>query len=217
MNVVLKSLIAAGVVAIGAGQAQATTFDRSLTGVVANFSESQFNFSGLHFDRFDLPLSGLDSSDSFTVAQGDIINEIVTLDTPYTIPTSMVRTDILQYLTGSSFPSENTGVDGTFTFFLGGSQVGSFGYSSTTSSSLASFAANFPPNNGAFTWDSFTNGFTINTLATPATLDGSFFEYELASTPVPEPAAWAMMLVGFGLIGGAMRTQSRAKTATLTT
>jgi hypothetical protein len=30
------------------------------------------------------------------------------------------------------------------------------------------------------------------------------------ATPAPEPAAWMMMLAGFGLVGGAMRSAKRA-------
>ncbi len=33
--------------------------------------------------------------------------------------------------------------------------------------------------------------------------------YSLSNTGVPEPAAWAMMLAGFGLVGGAMRRRSK--------
>jgi len=42
----------------------------------------------------------------------------------------------------------------------------------------------------------------------PVNLTGSL---KMVSGPVPEPASWAMMLGGFGLVGGAMR--SRRKTA----
>ena len=216
MKHLLKGLTTAAVIAIGAGQAQATTFSDSLSGAVADFQHSSFDFGGNHYERYVLPLSGLDSSNSFTVSMGDTIDSTVTLDMPYTIPMSELYTNILEIHSGSNFPNEPTGVDGTFTFFLAGSPVASFTYSSTTSQQLASYTANFPPNNGALTWDSFTNDFTINTLATPATLDGSLFFYDLVSNSVPEPATWAMMLVGFGVVGGAMRAQSRAKAASLT-
>ena len=145
---------------------------------------------------------------------GDTINATVTLDGLYTVPQSQLYTNFLQFFTGSAFPSENTGVDGTFTFYNGGTQVASFSYFSTTSGSLASYTANFPPSNGAFTFDSFTNAVHINDLATPATLDGGFLFYDLVSSAAPEPATWAMMLVGLGLAGGALRARARAKTAT---
>ncbi len=33
------------------------------------------------------------------------------------------------------------------------------------------------------------------------------------SAPVPEPATWAMMIVGFGLVGGTMRSRQKAAVA----
>ena len=41
---------------------------------------------------------------------------------------------------------------------------------------------------------------------------GYIFYGTSASSPTPEPASWALMLGGFGLVGGAMRSR-RAKTA----
>ena len=142
-----------------------------------------------------------------------MINSTVTLDQSYTIPASQLHTDFLQYFFGSNFPNENTGVDGTFTLYNQGSVVATYGYGSTTSNALASYAALFPPLNGAVTFDSFTNVFTIDTLATPATIDSSAFEYALVSPGVPEPATWGLMIVGLGLAGGAMRRRARLTVA----
>ena len=214
MTILMKALAAVAGLTIGASTAHATVYTTTQTGAVANFQASQFTFGGNHYDRFILPLSGLDSSNAFTVSLGDTIDATVTLDGLYTIPTSQLYTNILQIFTGSGFPNENTGVDGTFTFYNGGTQVASFNYSSTTSGSLASYTANFPLNNVAFTFNSFTNAVHINDLATPATLDGGYFFYDLVSSAAPEPATWTMMLVGFGLVGGALRARAKAKTAT---
>jgi len=93
--------------------------------------------------------------------------------------------------------------------------VASFSYSSTTSNQLASYAANFPPANTGFTFDSFTNVATINTLATPATVDGSYFFYDLVSSAAPEPAAWMVMILGIGGVGAAAREQRRKRTTTV--
>jgi hypothetical protein len=186
-----------------AAASQAATFSVSLSGDPSQFTESQFPFDGLSFDQFTLSLTGFGAP--FTVMQGDEIDSTVTLTAPYTIPTAPVRTDILQFFTGSTFPSENTAVTGTFTFFDGVTPVGVFNYDSTTSNALASFAVNFSPANPAFTFTSFTNVVTITDLATPATLDGSFFEYDLVSPGVPEPGVWMLMVGGVGLAGAAMR------------
>jgi len=205
--------ILAAVAALGAGaasQSHATAFTLSLTGDPTTFTETQFISGSSAYDQFSMGLSGLDATNAITVSQGDTISSTVTLTSAYTIGTASGHTDILQFFFGEGFPSENTGVDGTFNFYDGASLVATFGYSSTTSSSLASYTANFPPGNPAFTFDSFTNDLTINDLATSATLDNSSFSYALV-TPVPEPATWVMMMLGVGAAGLALRTGRRLK------
>src|SRR6185312_9255525 len=86
------------------------TFDISLTGSTANFSESQFDFNGQHYDRFYVDLSGLNQDNAFTVSQGDTINNTVTFDNEITVPGSEDHTNFLQDLTGTTFENENTGV-----------------------------------------------------------------------------------------------------------
>lgn len=191
--------------------AQAASFTVDLTGNVADFSAYQIDFAGLHFDGQYLALSGLDSSNAFTVDQGDDIFATVTLDSVYTIALSQVRTDILQYFFGTGFTGNTTQVTGNFNFYNGATLTASFGYGSSTSGQLASFAAVFPPSNGAFSFDSFTNAVTITGLDAPATLDGSAFNYALVSDirAVPEPASWALMIGGFTLVGTAMRQRRR--------
>jgi PEP-CTERM motif len=213
MKTLLKTALFASAFAF-AGHAQAATFAVSLTGNVANFSNSQFNFGGLHFNNFGLGLSGLDSSNAFTVAQGDEINSTVTLDQLYTISTSIVRTDLLQFFFGTGFSGAGTQVTSQFDFYNGATLVNSFSTISSTSNALASFAAVFPPNNGAFTFDSFTNHVVIDILDQPATLDSSSFNYSLVSNAVPEPASWALMIAGFGLVGSAARRRQRTVSVT---
>jgi hypothetical protein len=72
------------------------------------------------------------------------------------------------------------------------------------------------PGNGT---SSTTNGvvtFRVNpgdSLITGATFSSTFnaFEFDNLSTDLPEPAAWAMMIFGFALVGGSLRRRPTTK------
>ena len=212
----MKSQLLAGAAALSAlflaSGAQAASFTLNLNGQVANFTQQTLTCCGSSFDAHFLNLTGLDSSNAITVNQGDTINATVTLDQLLTVPASQVRTDFLLFVNGTGLPSNPTAVSGTFTLFNGATQIASYTYSSSTSGGLANFAAIFPPNNVAFTFDSFTDNFSIDTLAQTSVLNNSSIEYALVSVAVPEPAAWALMLIGVGLAGAALRRQPRLAT-----
>lgn len=81
-----------------------------------------------------------------------------------------------------------------------------------------SVAAGLVPVPGS--WSTFTASYTATvadaggaitlTLASPGG-QGDFDNVTLAdTTAVPEPASWALMIVGFGLVGGAVRRRSLA-------
>jgi choice-of-anchor C domain-containing protein len=55
---------------------------------------------------------------------------------------------------------------------------------------------------------------TTITITTNGTAQGVFGAAldNVAAIAVPEPAAWALMLAGFGLVGGAMRRRQRSRT-----
>lgn len=65
--------------------------------------------------------------------------------------------------------------------------------------------------NGVVTY-TVTSGPSI-TGATFLSAGGNAFEFDNLSAAVPEPAAWGMMILGFGLIGGALRRRSSVKTS----
>jgi hypothetical protein len=68
------------------------------------------------------------------------------------------------------------------------------------------FIQSFSRNYG-FAPGSTTVGFGINRLGVA---DNLTFDRINMPGAVPEPATWAMMIGGFGLVGGAMRTRRRA-------
>lgn len=213
MKTFVGTVAAVAVLAGWAGAAAAANFDLNLTGVVSEGSFSQQTIGATHYDQWVLALSGLDAGNAITVAQGDTITATITLDQPFTVPASQLLTSFSFLLFGSAFPSEDTGVKAIDThFFLSGNPGPSSSNSSTTTSSQ--LAAGFifsPPNNGAFTFDSLTSSFTINDLAQSATLDGSAISYTLFSgSATPEPASWALMLLGFGGLGATLRQRRRA-------
>ena len=213
----VKYLVAASALALWAGQAQAATFSLNLTGVVANSQFFSFDSGGTHYDQWLLPLSGLDPSDQITVSQGDTIDATITLDQLFTIPASVQLTNIGFFLSGSAFPAINTGVTGTTTLFNGLTQVVTGSATTTTSSQLANTADFFSPNNPAFTFDSMTSSFNIYDLSQSATLNNAAISYTLFSpsaVAVPEPGTWAMMLIGLGGLGAAMRSRRKAAVAT---
>lgn len=75
---------------------------------------------------------------------------------------------------------------------------------------------NFGSNNLAGTENSTTYIFRTNatafTTGTFGVIDGSTLQGFTFAPTVPEPATWAMMLGGFGLLGGAVRRSRRATT-----
>jgi hypothetical protein len=212
----MKLAMAASVLALGVGHARAaTTYDLNFTAVAADGSTANFYGGTSYYNQYSVTLSPLDPSQAFTVEQGDTINATVTFDGPFTIPASVTRTNFAFFLEGDAFPNENTGVDSDITIYNGSNIVLEQSGSTTTSGFLASTTDIYPPNNGPITFDSFTTSFTISDLATPASVYRGVFDYTLvqdnAVAVAPEPAAWALMLLGFGGLGAVIRT--RRKTA----
>lgn len=208
-------LLAASAMALCAGGASAANFDLTLTGVVSQGSFSNQTIGATHYDQWFLSLSGLSALNAFDIHEGDTINATINLDQAFTIPASQQLTTFGFYLFGGAFPQINTGTSNiTTSFFLDGNPglVGTG--SSSTSSQVAASVAFFPPDNGPITFNSVTSSFTINVLPQTATVDGSGILYTLFSAAaVPEPSSWALMLIGFGGLGAALRARRRSSLA----
>lgn len=211
-KLVKSSMAVVAACVLWGGTAQAAVHTLLLTGTVSNGNFSFQEIGPIHYDQWVLSLDGLDSLNAFNVEQGDTINATITLDQLFTVPASVDITTFGFALGGAGFPGGNTGTNGTFDFFNGITLVKSGAGGTTTSTQIASGVAFFPPDNGAFTFDSFITSFTIDTLSGPASLDYALATYTLFSPSgaVPEPATWAMMIVGFGGVGAMVRRRRAA-------
>lgn len=92
--------------------------------------------------------------------------------------------------------------DGTSTTLTGGAIVNDPSLDNPGNRTLAE-------TNGVVTYN-----VTSGALLTGATFSSgtNAFEFDNLAVAVPEPAAWAMMIVGFALVGGALRRRSRTST-----
>jgi hypothetical protein len=132
------------------------------------------------------------------------INYSSTLHVPTSSTVSLVYVDLYAYVPtdGTSYlPEKLSDVTSILTNYNGPADPYLF-YQSTEYS--ASAGHHFDAGSiGAFSIDGITSGFDI--------LQGNPDEIVLAAygyqVGVPEPATWAMMLLGFGGVGGALRTR----------
>ena len=186
-----------------AGSAQATNYIENLTGAIADFSPISGTEPGYYsYTGATLSLSGFTEIPVATI--GDTIDVTVTLDHPYTIPASASYTGLLLYLSGG--PGGGGQDLFNWTFYNGLTPVATLNSSSTTSGDVTTFGLLYPPDDHAFTFTSFTDNITIGAPYNlgPADLTSASFEYN-NDTAIPEPAAWALMLVGFAGLGAALR------------
>jgi len=135
---------------------------------------------------------------------------------------------------GDAFGPVGDGIMQSVATIIGQSYKLSFGLSSEDVAGTSELEvliggqATFYSLSSAGTW--FLKGFTLQTIdfvATSAITDIKFIETQnssggnndplidgvsfAAASPAPEPASWAMMLGGFGLLGASLRAQRRAR------
>ena len=217
----LTILAAASAFAMWAGQAAADTYTLNLTSGAPTFS---VNDNGVvTTQRYDFAATGFpDVLPSVQVGDEVIIN--FSFDGgPITLPgTSYI--DVTQfYLSGDGFPSGDTATYGTTTLFIGGlsgavvtsgSEGDVHNFGTTTSDGVASDQV-FGSPVGPLTFDAISTDFFISRIA-GSTAPGTFGTLGFVSISadsrefdptVPEPATWALMLLGFGGLGAALRAQ----------
>ena len=208
-------LFLAAAAVVQAVPAAAVTHIITVTANPTNTTTNSFTFNGSEFNTGNLIV---DPFDMFTVEEGDIIEVTLTLASGFTVPGS------IEQLFGFNF-FRSDGVDptiiedpnqvvvdgtGVFSFSMGPTGLSSNTQGGACGNCLTAIMGQIPGN--SFTFDKLILSQTVLNLEAPYTIDRASFSYQLRDIAgaVPEPATWAMMIMGFGLIGGAMR-QRKAK------
>jgi hypothetical protein len=204
----LKALTTAAAALLVTAPASAATYVLNLTGTVSQANSGSFPFQGDTIQYWNLALNGLTP---LTLVQGDVVRATVQLNQTLTVPATsemFIGFNLFQG-NGAVSPILPVSTSGTMTFNPGG--MGQIGPVSTACGNcIASIA--FLGASNAVSFGSLYTEFTIDTLTDPSFLiDGASVSYQLRDpiSAVPEPATWAMMIFGFGLVGGAMRVRRR--------
>ncbi len=205
----LRLLAFAAAALVIAAPSSAATIVLNLTANPANTTTNTFTFAGSTFNTANLIF---DPFEPFTVQQGDIIQATITFSSGFTVPASGEQLFGVNFIGLDSesplgYPDqEGPDNEGTLVFDY---TVGPTGLPNNTqggscSNCLTSIAGQIPGN--SFVFDSISLTETVTELNAPFTIGSASFSYQLRDVgAVPEPATWAMMITGFGLVGGAMR------------
>lgn len=208
-----RSLTAAALLLVGtfgsAMPASAATYVLELQASTANISLAEVNSGGLRF-RFQTitPLAGYSP---LTFVLGDVIQAHIRLDAPLTVASGTAYNAMDFFLGDTTGAAGPTGTSGTTTLFLGGNP---FAVQNSGTTSFAFLFNSYTSFSGtAFSFDEVQSDFTITELGSDSItpdfigLRGITVDQVAA---VPEPATWAMLIAGFGLVGAALRRPRRA-------
>lgn len=205
----------AGIAALQAAPAAATVHIITATANPVNattgtftIGTSVFNVGNLVFDPFD----------EFTVEEGDTIELTLTLAGAFTVPGSMeqlfainfFRADGVDPLITATGPETTVSGSSIYSYSMGPTGLSSDTQGGACGNCLSAINGQIP--GGPFTFDGIKLTQTIDKLGAPYTVDRASFSYQLRDVAgaIPEPATWAMMIMGFGLIGGALRQRKAA-------
>ena len=208
----LSSLAAAALLALMPTGALAKTVTLDLTGTVANATTNgPFTVGGRTYIQGSLVLDGMIP---FDLEAGDIINASILLDAPYIIPPSgeqLFAFSLFNTGADNGQPTSNF-ADLTFSNSVGPTGLPSNMLAGACSNCLATITAG--PGT-PFSFDSLIVRMTVGQI-TPNlfTINGASVNYQLSSAiaAVPEPATWAMLILGFGTIGALMRRRRAVPT-----
>ena len=222
----LASVAATCALTLWAGQAAADVFTLNLTGATPVFSTS--DDGTVHTVRYDFDLSGFPDVFPSVQVGDEIIVNLTFADGAITLPGTAFIDVTNLILTGDGFPAGDTATYGTTTLYSGGllgavvaagSEGDPMNFGTTTSAQLAS-AQVFGGPLSPLTFDSVRTDFFVAQIAgstqpgTFATLDRAFFSADSRDfDAAPEPASWALMVLGFGGLGAALRARRAIRLA----
>jgi hypothetical protein len=198
------------------GAAMAASYTFNLTGNLANLSVMQ----GMPAQEGDLALidteTGLNQTPEFELSAGDTLSGTVMLNKSLTIPGSGSAVDIDLFNLQTSAPDTIVNYAPDLSFFNKGAKVSPpTGFTDATGSvgGLILGGFDFTPPISSFAFDEIVFGATITSINEDGVgpipsadiLSGSpslqYLVFPPFVAPVPEPATWAMMILGFGLVG----------------
>ncbi|SNS18368.1 PEP-CTERM protein-sorting domain-containing protein [Sphingomonas laterariae] len=189
----------------------------------AGGSSTVLNYTGFaQWDVFDGTVDLLNQPNSYGIACAGGSGSCVDLDGSTGDPGTMITKEMFAFKAGDTF---------TLTFDLSGSQRTGpdgfvYGFQFVDPDGLALSDAYFLNADEDFGTYAATGDFGFDgnlKLIFRADPDGPGSDniglildnVSLDISPVPEPASWAMMIAGFGLVGGAMRNSRRRPTAAI--
>lgn len=158
-------------------------------------------------------------SQPLTIASGDVINVTGNLKDAFTgLPSALT----VPLGTGEVFltalPSVPFGVPPSGNLSSSTFTINGMTQASTCQACLLAGELDLSTSNTPFSFTNFSSSMTLGTLTSSGPVTGPFTitAYTLSFTTlapaVPEPATWAMMILGFGAVGGAIRYLRRKTT-----
>ncbi|CAM3264572.1 hypothetical protein SPAN111604_13750 [Sphingomonas antarctica] len=202
-----------------AAPAVATVHTISLTGTTAGTTFNTFTIGASTYQTGNLIL---DPFTPFTLEQGDQILATITLNGAFFVPTSGEQLFGINFndVNGDSpvGPNGSTNAFGTVSFSLNGGATARGGGDITSgacSNCLTAITQAFP--GAAFSFDGLGLDETVTGLAAPFDVGQVTISYQLRDVTgnIPEPASWAMLISGFGFVGGVARRRQGATRAVL--
>jgi hypothetical protein len=187
-----------------ATQAGAATYTIEATGQVAETTFNSFVVGSRSYQTGRLILD-VQGGPSFELVDGDMIEFSISLDGFFGVPASAEQFFGVNFDGAGDQQAAGASNTGSILFENSGLAVNPVSAGCGNCLSVLYFGGNAP----SFEFDGLTGSATV-TLTSPYTVDQLSISYQVSEpfNAVPEPASWAMMIAGFGLIGGLARRKA---------